>query len=157
MTDEKRQRQPDEIFCPTCGEPIKKEAVICVHCGVQVQETVPVFSRRRKAVPAQRHSGEPKPKSKTTAVLLAIFLGPWTWVYTYQRDCWKFWIAYTPLFTIIFSHLVSAIQHQHMGIIFSWINPNNFTLQIISFGFWLWALILACARKHPFYDNYPNG
>ncbi len=28
----------NEIYCPGCGRPIKREAVICPHCGVQVRE-----------------------------------------------------------------------------------------------------------------------
>ena len=29
---------PDEIYCPSCAKPIKKEAVVCPNCGVQVKE-----------------------------------------------------------------------------------------------------------------------
>ena len=32
-------------------------------------------------------------KSKTTAVLLAVFLSQWSWVYTYRDNAWKFWTA----------------------------------------------------------------
>lgn len=32
------EKQPDEIYCPQCGKPIKKETVICPNCGVQVKE-----------------------------------------------------------------------------------------------------------------------
>jgi len=39
MTDEekpvKRTKSIDELFCRSCGEPIKKEAEICPHCGVR--------------------------------------------------------------------------------------------------------------------------
>jgi len=28
----------NEIYCPGCGRPVKREAVICPHCGVQVRE-----------------------------------------------------------------------------------------------------------------------
>jgi len=31
-------KSPDEIYCPSCAKPIKKEAVICPNCGVQVKE-----------------------------------------------------------------------------------------------------------------------
>ena len=31
-------KNPDEIYCPECGKPMKKEAVICPNCGVQVKE-----------------------------------------------------------------------------------------------------------------------
>lgn len=30
-----REKAPDEIFCRSCGEPIKREAEICPHCGVR--------------------------------------------------------------------------------------------------------------------------
>lgn len=30
-----REKQADEIFCRSCGEPIKKEAEICPECGVR--------------------------------------------------------------------------------------------------------------------------
>ncbi len=32
---------------------------------------------------------QPWNKSKMVAMLLAVFLGPWTWIYTYRRDAWK--------------------------------------------------------------------
>ncbi|HEX4216100.1 MAG TPA: hypothetical protein VIA06_22500 [Candidatus Dormibacteraeota bacterium] len=34
------------------------------------------------------------PKSKAAAILLAVFLGPWTWVYTYERDRTLWWISF---------------------------------------------------------------
>lgn len=33
-----RKKAADEIFCRSCGEPIKKEAEICPHCGVRNQK-----------------------------------------------------------------------------------------------------------------------
>lgn len=30
-------------------------------------------------------------RKKSAAVLLAVFLGPWTWLYTYSKDRWRFW------------------------------------------------------------------
>lgn len=31
-------KKPDEIYCPSCGKPIKKDVVVCPNCGVQVKE-----------------------------------------------------------------------------------------------------------------------
>ncbi len=31
-------KKEDEIYCVECGKPIKRRAVICPHCGVQVKE-----------------------------------------------------------------------------------------------------------------------
>ena len=33
---------PDEVYCTSCGEPIKEEAEICPHCGVRQQAESPV-------------------------------------------------------------------------------------------------------------------
>jgi len=39
MADDKiQEKKPDEIYCPSCAKPIKKEAVVCPYCGVQVKE-----------------------------------------------------------------------------------------------------------------------
>ena len=36
--DEKPQKGPDEVFCTSCGEPIKKQAEVCPHCGVRQEQ-----------------------------------------------------------------------------------------------------------------------
>jgi uncharacterized OB-fold protein len=33
-----QERKADEIYCPSCGKPISKEAVVCPKCGVQIKE-----------------------------------------------------------------------------------------------------------------------
>jgi len=33
-----QEKKPDEIYCPSCAKPIKKDAVVCPYCGVQVKE-----------------------------------------------------------------------------------------------------------------------
>lgn len=35
MNEDKKE---DEIYCPECGKPVKRNAVICVNCGVQIKE-----------------------------------------------------------------------------------------------------------------------
>lgn len=41
--DRERNRPPskesDEVYCTSCGEPVKKEAVVCPHCGVAQNAT----------------------------------------------------------------------------------------------------------------------
>ncbi len=66
----------DEMFCPSCGAIIKREAVICVKCGVAVHG----------------HGSGARSKDKTVAVILAVLCGLWTWCYTYRKDAWKFWL-----------------------------------------------------------------
>lgn len=39
MNEEKiQEKKVDEIYCPSCAKPIKKDAVVCPNCGVQVKE-----------------------------------------------------------------------------------------------------------------------
>ena len=54
------QKQLDEIFCSSCGKPIKKEAEICVFCGVRVK---------------QHRSENTSDKDWATCLLLCLFLG----------------------------------------------------------------------------------
>jgi hypothetical protein len=42
MEENKRIKSPDEVFCRSCGELIRKEAEICPHCGVRNLYTSPV-------------------------------------------------------------------------------------------------------------------
>lgn len=69
---DKKTLNQDEKYCSSCGEIIKKEAEICVKCGVRQHVAQPQY-----AVP---HNGNmqqvpSQPKSRTTFVLLGIFLG----------------------------------------------------------------------------------
>jgi hypothetical protein len=109
----KKTKAADEIFCRSCGEPIKSLAIMCVYCGVPVQP-----------------DGLTTPKSKTTAVLLAVFLGFWTWCYTYKRDAWKFWV----------NLILTVISLGVYGVIA-----------------WIWAIIDVCVKSDAFYRGFPNG
>lgn len=111
----------DEIFCRSCGKAIKKEAAFCVYCGVANQVL---------AVPQQHVAAQQVPKDKTTAILLAVFLGFWTWLYTYKKDAWKFWLnlALSIVLLIIAYPLVA----------------------------WIWAIIDVAVKPESFYKNFPN-
>src|SRR5215469_12611378 len=82
------------------------------------------------------------PKNKTTAVLLAIFLGFIAWMYTYERDAWKFWTA---LAITVGDGLLTAVT---LGL---WL----FVAIPLGLGIWIWAIVDAAARSQQFYDVYP--
>lgn len=71
------------------------------------------------------------PKQKTTAVLLAVFLTFWTWIYTYKVDAWKFWLNF-------------ALSILSLGL---W----------AVFVAWPWAIIDAARRSDDWYLAFPNG
>lgn len=77
-------------------------------------------------------------RDKTVAVLLAVFLGLWTWVYTYKKDAWKFWLSlalhftvFNPLWTWVIGFLPNIALH-------------------------VWAIIDVAVKPPQFYDYYPN-
>lgn len=146
------------IFCSNCGKKYAKDAAFCSSCGnsrssgqveVQVEqhsreevETIS-FSVEERTVESADISNdeilewETKGKSKTTAVLLAVFLGQWTWLYTYKKDAWKFW---TGLGVYLVGQIL-ILAFYGAGI------P-------LTFGVWLWAVIDVSVKSSYFYDQY---
>ena len=116
-------KQPDEMFCPSCGVAIKREAELCVHCGVRVG---------RPAAGA---------KSKTTAILLAVFLGFFTWLYTYREDSGKFWISVS---VSVVNFILGIVT---LGI---WFIVSFF----VGLGIWIWAIVDAVGKNDEWYATY---
>lgn len=66
-------------------------------------------------------------KTKLVAVILAILFGLFTWLYTYRRDGWKFWLNFLlVLFTLGYWAGIS----------------------------WFWAIIDVCLKPSSWYKNY---
>ena len=104
-------------YCSGCGNPINPRAAVCVGCGV----ATPLFAAERR--PAN-------PKVKSTAIVLVVLFGVFGWLYTYQRDNWKFWL-----------NLGLAVV----------------TLGIWGLVAWVWAIIDMSVRPSEFYESFPNG
>jgi hypothetical protein len=155
-TPERKIKQSDEIFCWSCGEIIKKEAVICVHCGVQVRPLTPQFSPHKKMSATPFASTEfAKPKSKVTAVLLAVFFSYWTWLYTFGRDKTKFLIG-------VILNFLTIIMYTNLYIFrFYWLyrllGQLWPVLLLSSFCIWIYSIIDVSVKSRGWYDNYPNG
>lgn len=100
--------------------------------------------------PPQALYGQPSPyahrlpKDRTTAVLLAIFLGFITWMYTYERDAWKFWTA---LAITVADGFLSAIT---LGL---WL----FVAIPVGIGIWIWGIIDVAVKSPRFYDLFPGA
>jgi DNA-directed RNA polymerase subunit RPC12/RpoP len=114
---EQPTREADEIFCPSCGQIIKRDAAACPYCGVPI---------RHIATPGEQTVC----KDRTIALILAIFLGFWTWLYTYDADSWKFWT--------------------NLGL-------TIVTCGVWSIAAWIWAIVDVAIRPDTFYHNYPYG
>ena len=116
--------QSDEMYCSSCGNVVKKEAEICVKCGVRL-----------------RRSASTGGKSKVAAILLAVFLGFWAWLYTYREDGSKFWIG----LVVSIVNVVLIIITLGFWFFIAWIP---------ALGFWLWPLIDAATRSDEWYASY---
>lgn len=128
----KRNGKEDEIFCPECGKLIKRNAVVCVNCGVSLKDK----------------------KSKTAAIVLAIFFNFWSWLYTYKKDYKKFWI-YLPFMTLNVvlaevSFFVPSIRFDYG----TWITLYSY---LVWGSAWIWAVLNSTIRPRSFYSNYPKG
>jgi TM2 domain-containing membrane protein YozV len=64
---EEAVKKADEMFCPSCGEIIKKEAELCMKCGVRVKSPLASLGHELNEL-----GGD---KNKLVAGLLGIFLG----------------------------------------------------------------------------------
>ena len=85
------QKQLDEIFCRSCGKPIKKEAEICPYCGVRQVS----------------NSNEKSEKNWATCLLFCIFLWPFGIHRFYAGRIASAIIIL--LFTIIFIPILSIV------------------------------------------------
>jgi hypothetical protein len=118
----------DEMFCTSCGRVIPRDAAICVGCGV---------ATRRGATGASGFAS----KSKTTSVLLAIFFGVFTWLYTYREDASKFWI------TIGITVINFILTLFTFGIWALVAFP-------VSIGFWIWTIVDTTTKSDEWYGCY---
>jgi 4-amino-4-deoxy-L-arabinose transferase-like glycosyltransferase len=103
---------------------VERAAVICPRCGTTAAPSLPAV------VVA--------PKDKTTAVLLAVFLGIWSWLYTYDRDAAKFWIG-----------IGVGIAGAVLVLLFVGI--------LILIGLHIWAIADVASKPDEYYRHYPNG
>ena len=104
------------VFCRGCGQGLGSTATMCPSCGATTDIA----------------------KDKSIALLLAIFLGFWTWVYTYQRDKVKFWTA------LGISVLGALLLVIFIGV-------------FVILGVTIWAIIDVAVKPPEFYRRYPQG
>jgi hypothetical protein len=123
-------------YCSACGNGIIATAVVCPKCGS------PVGGYRGQGL-------NPEAKSNTVAVILAVFLGLWTYLYTYSEDRNKFWVW------LVGPLLVLVVLIPGMGFTYSdFIILGVIFLSITNFASWLVAVITAAKRNSDFYTQY---
>jgi hypothetical protein len=132
-------------FCASCGNGLVAAAVICPTCGA-----------------AQKGFNSSGGKSKTTAVLMAVFLSAWTWVYTWKVNSKKFlialclWVVQLIIFFVGVGEAASKLVCTTSG------GPCTFragsagillVAQLIGLGIWIWAIVDASTKSQAYYAS----
>ena len=144
----------DENFCRYCGKLIKKAAVICPMCGIQLKElkTAAPTVNLSQNVTTQVFVSQPyravEPKSKIAAIVLAIFFGFWSYLYTYSYDSAKFWLIIIMNIIAIPITLYFILKGSSSAFIFLWIFIGVFS--------YTWPILNHLLRPASVYKNYPN-
>ncbi|MCL4435030.1 MAG: zinc ribbon domain-containing protein [Actinobacteria bacterium] len=128
-------------YCGTCGAPLQGQSYQAgfQQYPQQYPGTGQPYAQGYGLVPVA------PPKSKTAAILLAVFLSFWTWLYTYQRDASKFWLG-----------LGLAVGGFFLGMLLSFlIVPIIFLFA--PFGVWVWAIVDTASKPDQYYLRYPAG
>jgi len=123
-------------YCVGCGKGLISTAAICPSCGTPV-----------------RTNSVSRGKDKTVAILLAVFLSGWTWLYTYRVNAAKFWIyiGVSFFFALIgIAAFAASIDSYDPGASLAVLGLVYF----VGFGFWLWAVIDAATKPREYYENY---
>ncbi len=132
----------DEIYCPECGKPIKRRTVVCPLCGVQVAklatEEQPITIRIARV------------KSKAAAIILAVFFGYWSWLYTYKMDSRKFWFFFCLMLVSAVGVVMSIDSSLELTNAGTWI----WVYFLVSIASYIWALTNSISRPDSFYENY---
>lgn len=84
-------------------------------------------------------------RDKLTAVKIAIFLGPWTWFYTYEKDYRKFWPS---VLLILGVRAIAEIVPDSLAELMYY--PGLAILILI----WVLTITIALIRKEVWYETY---
>ena len=125
-------------FCSACGNSLIESAVVCPSCGSATSK----FQNANL-------TGQTVRKSKTTAVVLAVFLGPWSWLYTFKRDQAKFWIWLGGFVLINGYYLTLDVWER------SYYGQSTVPL-LWTLGFSIAAIITQASRSQNFFTEFPN-
>jgi hypothetical protein len=139
-------------FCSACGSAILETAVICPKCGSPTSKYL--------------NKGPVPVKSKTTAVVLSVFLGIWSWLYTYEVNKRKFWlslIAYLGLCVVVGIRIAFAAYQSAQGNYATATDTEMIFWRIFAFvwllsptGLTVWAIIDNATKPRSFYEAYPK-
>jgi predicted nucleic acid-binding Zn ribbon protein len=122
-----------ERKCPDCGTPIKALETFCSKCGKKYDSEKKGSSDRATVQ-----------KSKTTAIMLALFFSFFSYLYTYRVNYLKFLIS---LFLFVTSIIFMAINDYAAG--------TDLIAGITGCVLFIFSLIDNAVRSSTFYSEFP--
>jgi hypothetical protein len=144
-----RYKEEHMPFCQNCGSRMEQTDSFCKSCGT------PIGVQANQAYQYQASLGQlsTSRKSKIISILLAVFLTFFTWLYTFKRDGWKFWLG---LVVSSLPGLIAAIFLEFYISDVSWL-PDDLLIALsylLPMAVWLWAIIDAATKKQEWYEHY---
>ena len=135
-------------FCNSCGAAVSPLAEMCVKCGARLAVSRPHDVQR--------------PKSKTVAVLLAVFLGFWSWLYTYRQNAGRFWLGLAVCFPCLFFVFIGfdpVIIGLAIGSIKILGYRGSFAVDLWVFvailaAFWIWSILDTAIKDRNWYSSH---
>jgi|LakMenEpi03Aug12_release.lakeMendotaPanAssembly.Ray.scaffolds.fasta_scaffold510691_2 uncharacterized membrane protein YvbJ len=130
-------------FCPACGNGLIVTAVICPKCGSPVAGVATKGSRE-----------------KSIAVIMAVFLSSWAYLYTYKYDAKKFWISTiagtAPLIISVIAFTVYEISYDEDVYIPAEAIGELFSVVwfFAALAIWITAIVVTATRDDSQYKNY---
>jgi hypothetical protein len=134
-------------YCQTCGNGVVAAAVVCPRCGSAIAGSQGML---------------PGGKSKTTAVLLAVFLSFWSWLYTFKKNQWKFWIGLgAAISVIILFYVAGSLRRNDTTLQCQFYNHcagggYGLLAAALALGVWIWAIIDVSTKSPHWYQTYSD-
>lgn len=83
-------------------------------------------------------------KNKEVSLLLAVFLSLWTWLYTAEKDWWKFVVGLV-LYVGAFLVVYFEIENEYVAVSM---------IPAVTFAIWVWAIVDVVIKKDEWYRSY---
>jgi hypothetical protein len=135
-------------FCTDCGNSLIETAVICPKCGSPTRNFNQSTHTATQGV-AYSGADNPQARSKTAAVLLAVFVGVWSFLYTFRSDAAAFWLGLAaPFVATLLAILISGGRLVGWQIIFA-----IFVSALVS----VLAIVRQATRSSEWFARYPDN
>ena len=146
------------INCIECGKSFSSTLQACFHCGIELS------TKQKEGLVNQ---GSTKfPRKKRTALLLAIFLGSVSYVYTWRVSLGKFLVWSLCTSSISFEYILEQHENAYAAKCLEVFNPSDCADHKTAFIFTsiyflvfiverIWVTIDVSGKPSSFYEQHP--